>query len=334
VPESWLRAPAVLRHNRESSYAEIGRQVEGSRLRPRSPGARRRLCVRARQLNSHHKRANETSVFACYRRRLRRALRASQAECVSAASKCALSEPVGRGRRSLASGRVWQKCRPAGIDIAVAMSLQQESNDFVGSDNRASRWQRSTLPDVAPAPQRSKIVRDTLTRPRLRRFADHSIIRVGATVFCRVVIGIIAVCALVLAFDFSPVSKAQAQTAPSSSERSLTSTQSRLLSQDSPFGGSNGSGFRIDWDRLKSFTATPQANRFDKSKDHLHLGDSYIELQTEKSLQTFEPLRRADCAPEDECADYPGLPTAERPRKSIKHFRKPFIGLSITRPLQ
>jgi len=50
----------------------------------------------------------ETPVLACDGQRLRhsRSPRLSQADCVSAASKCALREPVGRGRRSSASGRV------------------------------------------------------------------------------------------------------------------------------------------------------------------------------------------------------------------------------------
>jgi hypothetical protein len=57
-------------------------------------------------------------------------------------------------------------------------------------------------------------------------------------------------------------------------------------------------------------------------------------IQTQRNVQTPEPLRRSDCEINDECDDYSGLPQS-RPRKiTTRNFKKPFIGLSITTPLQ
>jgi hypothetical protein len=68
--------------------------------------------------------------------------------------------------------------------------------------------------------------------------------------------------------------------------------------------------------------------------DQFRLGDGYLGIQTQKSLQTPEPLRRADCPKDEECADYSGLPKSEPPKMNLKNLKKPFIGLSITAPLQ
>src|SRR5262245_33084138 len=77
-----------------------------------------------------------------------------------------------------------KKCLPSGIDIAVAISLQQGSNEFVGSGNRASRW------DIAPYrtwPQRH----NHLKTPNLPDASDVavrlSILGRGGVVFRRVV---------------------------------------------------------------------------------------------------------------------------------------------------
>ena len=59
-------------------------------------------------------------------------------------------------------------------------------------------------------------------------------------------------------------------------------------------------------------------------------GGTYLDLRTKKTLKTFEPLRRSGCETDEECADYSGLPRSEPP----KGLKKPFLGLSITKPLQ
>jgi hypothetical protein len=68
--------------------------------------------------------------------------------------------------------------------------------------------------------------------------------------------------------------------------------------------------------------------------DQFRLGNSYLEIQTQKSLQTPESLRPNDCPKDEECADYSGLPKSEPRKTTVKSLRKPFIGLSITAPLQ
>jgi hypothetical protein len=64
------------------------------------------------------------------------------------------------------------------------------------------------------------------------------------------------------------------------------------------------------------------------------LGGSRLGIQTEKSVRASDPLRRNECTDDDECADYSGLPRTEPGKRNLKTLRKPFIGLSITRPLQ
>lgn len=59
-------------------------------------------------------------------------------------------------------------------------------------------------------------------------------------------------------------------------------------------------------------------------------GGTYLKLRTKKTLKTFEPLRRSGCETDEECADYSGLPKSEPP----KGLKTPFLGLSITKPLQ
>ena len=64
--------------------------------------------------------------------------------------------------------------------------------------------------------------------------------------------------------------------------------------------------------------------------DRLRLG-----IETEKSLQTPKSLRRVnDCADDDECDDYSGLPRSHRAHSTLKSLITPFIGLSITSPLR
>ena len=68
--------------------------------------------------------------------------------------------------------------------------------------------------------------------------------------------------------------------------------------------------------------------------DRFLVGGSRLGIQTEKSVRASDPLRRNECTDDDECADYSGLPRTEPGKRNLKTLRKPFIGLSITRPLQ
>jgi len=70
------------------------------------------------------------------------------------------------------------------------------------------------------------------------------------------------------------------------------------------------------------------------TNDRLWLGNSYLGIQTQKTLQGLDRFWRTDCATDEDCADYSGLPRSEAPKKGMKNLRKPFIGLSITTPLQ
>lgn len=63
-------------------------------------------------------------------------------------------------------------------------------------------------------------------------------------------------------------------------------------------------------------------------------GQFRVGIQTQKSVPAPEPLRRSDCEINDECDDYSGLPKSQPRKITPKNFRKPFIGLSITTPLQ
>jgi hypothetical protein len=64
------------------------------------------------------------------------------------------------------------------------------------------------------------------------------------------------------------------------------------------------------------------------------IGSFRLGIETRKSVQLPEALRRNDCATDDECEDYSGLPKSGQEKKTLKGLKKPFIGLSITAPLQ
>ncbi len=68
--------------------------------------------------------------------------------------------------------------------------------------------------------------------------------------------------------------------------------------------------------------------------DQFRLGNSYIGIQTQKSLQTPDQIARGDCPKDEDCTDYPGAPRFLNPKTNVKSLRKPFIGLSITAPLR
>lgn len=62
-------------------------------------------------------------------------------------------------------------------------------------------------------------------------------------------------------------------------------------------------------------------------------GRSSLQFRTEKNFQTPEPFRRTDCN-EEECADYSGFPKYKPSKTNAKNIRKPYLGLSITTPIQ
>ena len=64
-------------------------------------------------------------------------------------------------------------------------------------------------------------------------------------------------------------------------------------------------------------------------------GGSYFDLQTQKTIQTFGPLRQSGCETDEECAEYMGLPKSSTPNDGpLKGIKKPYLGLSIITPLQ
>jgi len=66
--------------------------------------------------------------------------------------------------------------------------------------------------------------------------------------------------------------------------------------------------------------------------DKFQLGGTYIGVQTEKTVRVIDPTKPTDCADDDECMDYSGLPKSAPARHGLKSFRRPFLGLSITTP--
>jgi hypothetical protein len=88
-----------------------------------------------------------------------------------------------------------------------------------------------------------------------------------------------------------------------------------------------GGGLRDARDAAPMSGATNPSERFS-------LGNNYLGIQTQKALQ--DPFRqRTDCATDDECAEYSGVPKPAAPaKKSLKTFKTPFMGLSVTRPIQ
>jgi hypothetical protein len=84
----------------------------------------------------------------------------------------------------------------------------------------------------------------------------------------------------------------------------------------------------------QSQALTKAGNLSADAPNHFLLGDGRLGIQTEKSVRASDPLRRTECTTDEECADYSSLPRTEPSKRNLKTLRKPFIGLSITRPLQ
>jgi hypothetical protein len=97
---------------------------------------------------------------------------------------------------------------------------------------------------------------------------------------------------------------------------------------DSSVGGQVRAGTSFDRNDAPSSSAAATPS------DQLRVGSSYLGIQTQKNVQALQSLRRNDCEDDDECAEYSGLPKSGQPKASVKNFKRPFIGLSITRPLE
>ena len=63
------------------------------------------------------------------------------------------------------------------------------------------------------------------------------------------------------------------------------------------------------------------------------VGNSAVGIRTEKMLAAPAPFTRSDCTGDD-CADYSPLPKLRSPHASTKTFKQPYLGLSISKPLQ
>jgi hypothetical protein len=97
---------------------------------------------------------------------------------------------------------------------------------------------------------------------------------------------------------------------------------------DSSIGGNVRAGTSFDRNNVPSPSAAAAPG------DQLKVGRNYLGIQIEKNVQALESLRRIDCPTDDECAEYSGLPKSGQPKASTRNFKRPFIGLSITRPLE
>src|SRR5262245_48951956 len=104
-----------------------------------------------------------------------------------------------------------------------------------------------------------------------------------------------------------------------------------------PFADSDWASFDRDFRKasggngLKNSKDLLSTNESANSNEKFSFGNTYFRIQTQKNLQS--PWR-TDCASDDECADYSGLPKSEPSKRTLKNLRKPFIGLSVTGPLQ
>ena len=92
-------------------------------------------------------------------------------------------------------------------------------------------------------------------------------------------------------------------------------------------------------DRLKKFQYAPALHGSTNSFDRFKLGDSYLGVETQRRMTVPVPWQSANCGTVEDCEDYSGLPKAKAPSSTgsgsaIGRLRKPFIGLSITTPIQ
>jgi len=87
-------------------------------------------------------------------------------------------------------------------------------------------------------------------------------------------------------------------------------------------------------DGSKTFRGLSAAGASKTPIDQFQFGDSYIGIQAQKNFRTPQPSGSPDCKSDEECADYSALPKAKQQNTSAKNIRKPFLGLSITTPIE
>jgi hypothetical protein len=87
------------------------------------------------------------------------------------------------------------------------------------------------------------------------------------------------------------------------------------------------------------FRYVPPSGASVNTFDQFKLGDSYLGIETKRRLQTHVPSGKVDCSTDEECEDYSVMPRSRSrgsagPRSSNILSRKPFLGLSVTTPIQ
>jgi hypothetical protein len=132
-------------------------------------------------------------------------------------------------------------------------------------------------------------------------------------------------------------------TAPKPDNRSHALANSPLLAPNSGSSWSTfGSGLDTDGasgNQMNSFRYEPASPGSANSFDTFKFGNSHLGFETQRRLQTPMPLRRSDCTTDEECSDYSGLSRSKMHdpaggHSPIGNLKKPFIGLSVTTPIE
>src|SRR3974377_479718 len=76
--------------------------------------------------------------------------------------------------------------------------------------------------------------------------------------------------------------------------------------------------------------AVPSLRRATGRNDSPLIGESSIGIKTEKSLRVIEAYKENDCANDDDCADYSGLPKSAPARRTLTNVRNQFFGLCFS----
>jgi hypothetical protein len=114
----------------------------------------------------------------------------------------------------------------------------------------------------------------------------------------------------------------------------------RSFRQDHPSNDLQWQSFGMDYDKsmqakggVRAFQGLPPVSGSTYPTDQLRLGNNYIGIKTQKTYYGAVPSGPSDCSTDDDCADYSGLPKPKQPKMTKGNFRKPFVGLSITTPI-
>ena len=113
------------------------------------------------------------------------------------------------------------------------------------------------------------------------------------------------------------------------------------ISESNPLIDLQWHNFVTDYDKdmgyndgSKTFRGLSAAGASKTPIDRFQVGNSYLGIKSQKTFQIPQYSWQPDCTTDDECADYSALPKAKQPKTSAKSFRKPFLGLSITTPIE